>query len=211
MFPYAPRWSRRKVSETMTTTLGRVDILCLLHEVELRRLLVQEGRRATAGQVLIAFQLALAGKSPVRPPIQPVSGLQVVGFPDEIVYEPRRIREAAEHHLPATEKVEVAATLTTKHARKNRRRQGWLPGSRVAYGARGCHTRNSYQFAANMSRVGQKLARIAWTRAPHTNLRSVVHALAAAVDLGLRGVGGPDRGVAKGWSSSPQHSGCKVA
>jgi hypothetical protein len=106
----------------MTKTLGRVDIWCLLHEVELRRLLVQEGRRATAGQVLITFQLALAGKSPVRPPIQPVSGLEVVGFSDELGYEPRRVREAAKRYLPATEKVEVAATLTTIHARKTRRR-----------------------------------------------------------------------------------------
>src|SRR5215210_974045 len=31
-FPYTPRWSRRKVSDTITTTLGRADIRFLPHQ-----------------------------------------------------------------------------------------------------------------------------------------------------------------------------------
>jgi hypothetical protein len=43
---------------------------------------MQEGRRASAGQVLVAFQLTFAGKSSERPPIQPVSGFEIVRFAD---------------------------------------------------------------------------------------------------------------------------------
>jgi hypothetical protein len=45
---------------------------------------MQEGRRASAGQVLVAMQFTFAGKSPVRPPIQPVSGLEIVRLADQI-------------------------------------------------------------------------------------------------------------------------------
>ena len=45
---------------------------------------MQEGRRAPAGQILVAMQFAFAGKSSVRPPVQPVSGFEVIRLADQI-------------------------------------------------------------------------------------------------------------------------------
>jgi hypothetical protein len=45
---------------------------------------MQEGRRAPAGQVLVAVQFAFAGKGSVRPPVQPVPGFEVVRLADQI-------------------------------------------------------------------------------------------------------------------------------
>jgi hypothetical protein len=45
---------------------------------------MQEGRRASSGQILVAIQLALAGKGPVRPPVQMIPVLEVVRFPDQV-------------------------------------------------------------------------------------------------------------------------------
>jgi hypothetical protein len=45
---------------------------------------MQEGRRPAAGQILVAMQFAFAGKGPIRPPIQPISGLEVVRLADQI-------------------------------------------------------------------------------------------------------------------------------
>src|SRR5919107_2900342 len=103
---------------------------------------MQEGRRASAGQVLVAIQLALAGKSSVRPPVQPVPGLEVVRLSDQIWQDPLELGEPAKRHLPTTQQVDVTATPATKYARKVRRRRGRVSGRRVAYSARRCHIRN---------------------------------------------------------------------
>src|SRR5215216_7087983 len=86
-----------------------------------RWLLMQEGWRASAGQILVAMQLTFAGKSSVRPPIQPVSRFEVVRFADQIGWDPQRFRQPAKRYLPATEKAAGTATPGTKYARKMRR------------------------------------------------------------------------------------------
>jgi hypothetical protein len=45
---------------------------------------MQEGRRASAGQILVTMQLTFAGKSSIRPPVQVISLLEVVRFSDQI-------------------------------------------------------------------------------------------------------------------------------
>jgi hypothetical protein len=50
---------------------------------------MQEGRRPSASQILVAVQLSFAGKSSVRPPVQMISGLEVVRLTDQIGKDPR--------------------------------------------------------------------------------------------------------------------------
>src|SRR5215211_7412869 len=79
-----------------------------------RLLLMQEGRRPSAGQILVAMQFTFAGKSSVRPPVQPISGLEVVRFSDQIRQGPRRLGNPAKRYLPNTEKVAGTATPAAK-------------------------------------------------------------------------------------------------
>src|SRR5215210_538303 len=104
---------------------------------------MQEGRRPSAGQILVAMQFTFAGKSSVRPPVQPISGFEVVRFSDQIRQGPRRLGNPAKRYLPNTEKVAGTATPAAKYARKLRRRRGRAPNHPVAYSASGCHIGNS--------------------------------------------------------------------
>src|SRR5215210_662269 len=104
---------------------------------------MQEGRRPSAGQILVAMQFTFAGKGSVRPPVQPISGFEVVRFADQIREDPRGFREPVKLYPPSTEKAEGTATPGNQYAREMRRRRARVPGLCVAYSACGCHMENS--------------------------------------------------------------------
>src|SRR5919112_855069 len=104
---------------------------------------MQEGRRPSAGQVLVAMQLAFAGKGSVRPPVQPIASFEVVRFADQIRENPRGFREPVKRYPPAAEKVAGTTTPAAKYARKPRRRWSRCPDQPVAYSASRCHMENT--------------------------------------------------------------------
>src|SRR4028119_1945417 len=99
-------WSRRKVSATITTTLGRAwSCMCppALGSPRLDRrpcrLLTQKRRRAPPGEVLRALQAPLVAKSPVRPPEHAAPTNQPVGPGGPTKQEPQEPNELPPEHL----------------------------------------------------------------------------------------------------------------
>src|SRR5918998_6232748 len=130
--PYAPRWSRRKVSATITTTLGRAwSCMCppALGSPRLDgrpcRLLTQDRRRAPPGEVLRALKAPLVAESPMGPPEHAAPAIQPVrpGRPTE--QEQQKPDELAPERLrPPLQETEGVAVPSTKlvDGRHQRRR-----------------------------------------------------------------------------------------